>query len=179
MGSQYTCDYCGEPIETQRDTAHVHAIGWDQLGDYHATTCLDVIREAISDACGRSVGRPRTAEQRRCAEREQQRAARDAQREGWTKLPPPARERVVIETLADASMTVTEISEKLQEREDMRLVYYSAVYPTVKALLAAGELQRAHVLRRGHTVYAYSRKTGMSGPIVDLERTFNATDEAA
>lgn len=174
MSSNYVCDYCGESIDSQRDHASVHAIGWEQFGDYHVNPCLGFIRQAIEAACGTpstrsSSHRDSTAERR--ASREQW----DATREGWTQLSLLHRERLVIETIGEGKMSVGEILARWSDRPDMSNVLYGDVYPTVRALYKAGELDRAIEPVKGtrRSCQHYFRKTELAGPIADLERALD------
>lgn len=175
MSYRTHCDYCGEPIESAHDHAAVHAIGWDDLGDYHRTPCLGFIKEAVEAACGSAVGRKGNIGQQ-LQQSDPLRRIREA-RARWNDLGKAGQERLVIEVLGDGRLTNREVAEAMQANlGECYTIHDSHARNVLRHLLAAGEVVRDPEQWRGRMRYRYSRKSP-SGPIVDLERTFNEGGE--
>lgn len=191
MSVDYTCDHCGQPIESNDERASLWVRpSWKGVGRrrtervYHdnngGLTCFAEVL-ALLEQAELDGGRPTspqdsltafnlTAFKKSWAE----------QREGWTQLSLIERERLVVETLGESTLSISDLIEKWSDRPDLK-IHYPEVYPTVKALYDAGELNRSIRPVRGtaRVCNHYFRKTELSGPITDLERTFHDEPEAA
>ena len=174
MSSTHVCDYCGEAIDGERERAWVCALGgWGRFDarDYHSEPCLAIINDIIGEASG---ARPLSAREVKDAEESERMRVLKEQEERWRSLSLPQREHMVIELLAEDRLKVPAIVEKVQARLGKDAVCYGDVYSVVRRLLFSGELDRAvrDVVGRRKR-YEYFRRTTLSGPIVELEQTFN------
>jgi len=100
------------------------------------------------------------------------------QRARWTKLSMPERNRLTLELLGEDELTVREVMDRLRGELGESAVSDVDARGVLKRLLDAEEVQRKLDPNSGGTVrYRYFRNTDLSGPIVDLERTFHEQDE--
>jgi len=109
------------------------------------------------------------------AERAEQRAE---QGDRWAELSIPERHRLTLELLGEDQLTAREVRDRLRGELGESAVYDGDIRNELKRLIDAGELQRKlEPNTRGRTRYRYFRNTHLSGPIVDLERTFHEPTE--
>lgn len=178
MSNEYSDEYV-ELIETAKDAVRELLMATEPgtgLGLHSAYNTLKAMHEKGTT--------PQTTTSHGDRERQMWAARHEewaAAREGWTQLSLPERERLVIETIGEGKVPIRELLSKWNERPDMSSIHYSDVYPTVRALYKAGELDRSieRVKNTQRTCQHYFRKAKLAGPIVDLERTFHEQGEDA
>ncbi|MEJ7785437.1 MAG: hypothetical protein WKF96_11575 [Solirubrobacteraceae bacterium] len=172
MGAHYVCDYCGEPITDGRRDASMFVIGQGFHRDYHSGTCWEIVRGALDSLCGDSQRHESLAEFH-----ERWRASRA----GWTGLSQLERDRLLIGMIGNDRLSIKELIDRLATEPDRSNVLYSDLYPPLKALLVAGELDRVsepYGRKGSRTIHRYFRQTELRGPIVDLDRAFNDPTDA-
>lgn len=99
---------------------------------------------------------------------------RHEQRAQWTKLSMLERNRLTLELLGEDQLTVREVMDRLRGELGEAAVGDVDARGVLKRLLDAEEVHRKLDPNSGGTVrYRYFRNTHLSGPIVDLERTFH------
>jgi len=99
-------------------------------------------------------------------------------REQWTKLSKPERNRLTLELLGEDQLTVREVMDRLRGELGESAVGDGDTRGVLKRLLDAEEVHRKLDPNSGGTVrYRYFRNTHLSGPIVDLDRTFHEPTE--
>ncbi len=100
------------------------------------------------------------------------------QRDQWKRLSIPERHRLTLELLGEDQLTAREVRDRLRGELGDWVVHDGDVRNELRRLIDAGELQRKlEPNTRGSTRYRYFRNTHLSGPIVDLERTFHEPTE--
>ena len=179
MGAHYVCDYCGDPIEGDRDRVFISALGapgW-RCRDLHRTPCLGAVNDLLEQVSARHTVSATSA----AAETlEGARNEWKSSRAGWTGLSRPQRERLIIEAIGEDQLSVSDLVDTLATRLECENLLYSDIYPALRPLLASDELDRVMLPWRGSkTIWRYFRKT-LAGPIVDLDRAYHQpTDEAS
>lgn len=105
---------------------------------------------------------------------------RETARSIWPALRQDRREALVLEVLGDRKLTVREITDGLNELlrtpecGGRPIVWTSNVQSLLYPMLDARQLERKAEPRGQRAVrYRYFRRTGLDGPIADLERAFN------
>jgi hypothetical protein len=111
----------------------------------------------------------------------------------WRNMPRSRRESLVFDVLGDESLIIREIADRVNDelarlnREhglkqptgSGRIMYEDGIRPTVMRMLNAGQLERSpETFRKTRTRYRFTRKRGLDGPIVDLERAYHDDREA-
>ena len=184
MGVSYTCDYCGEQIDDDYRHAKILVFGsWhrDYGPDWHerhfhaenGRPCFKLVGEILEAASEPDSGRPLTPREKH----QQQQREWDEHEARWRSLSMPQREHLLLELLGENRLAVSQLAAKVQEKLGRYAAHYSDVYPVLKRMHLTGELDReSEPFRRTRTRSVYFRKD-MSGPIVDLERTFHESDE--
>jgi hypothetical protein len=190
MAMQYTCDFCGEPIEDDDTFAEMNVTGdvWESsgsssryvyrawIGHYHtrpghdSPSCYRRVLDSISAQAGNKA-------------RSEASIRKDAE-DAWRRLSRDRRESLVFQVLGDRRLVIREITAGMnaelgypqqEGRHNPRAVCESEVGNLVKRMLREGQLQReAETFNKTHTRYRYSRRRDLDGPIADLERAYNA-----
>jgi hypothetical protein len=94
-------------------------------------------------------------------------------RDAWQATSADARQRIVLEALADRQLSVTEISDRIEHEHPEYLVGYQSLQPTIKRMTASRELVRQRVERGARVLFVYTRPP-MSAEIQELERRLDA-----
>lgn len=99
-------------------------------------------------------------------EREREEAREDA----WKGMDWPARERLLLETLRDESLTKREIRTRINAEHDDLHVYESNITGLLKRMVERRELDQIAEQWKNRLRYRYRRRADLDGPIADLER---------
>ena len=196
MTVSYTCDWCGEPIESDRGAeygeAHLSATGlhedyglaYKEVGHFHAgrfraeDSCLMQAIRLVKERFGTMPGPAENpAEQFVRGPNREVVDEYGERRDEWKRTPMACKEGLIIEAFGDAQLTVRDLTERINEKlgwQTNSCLYRSSVESLVRRLLDSGQLDRDRDgWWRGRSVYRYSRKRDLTGPIVDLERAFH------
>lgn len=98
------------------------------------------------------------------------RTARRREKEAWERITVPAREHLALELIGDERVTITGLTERMEERLPECGVHRGYVEDIVRELFKRGDLDRDGLPQRG---YRYFRRQRLEGPIADLERSFH------
>ena len=99
----------------------------------------------------------------------------------WLKMPRPEREHLVLEAIGDDRLTLGELVARINEHSGVH-VHEQRLRPLVYRLHREGKLDRTRERRAssgnkpGAFRYRFFRWRELSGPIADLERTFNGEE---
>lgn len=100
------------------------------------------------------------------------------QRAQWKRLSMPERNRLTLELLGEDQLTVREVMDRLRGELGESAVGDGDTRGVLKRLLDAEEVHRKLEPNTcGAVRYRYFRNTHLSGPIVDLERTFHEQEQ--
>jgi len=184
MSVQYTCNWCGMPVDGDRcgniapgGQHEDHGLVWLGKLHFHAGRLRD------SDSCLRRAWRlleeHRGSMLRPIAPEEQERAAERAGREAffeacrrWERLSWDERASRVLQALGDERLTGRELAARIRENENDQLVPNSTeIRAAAVRMVAAGVLDQ-ELVESGRRRYCYSRRRELSGEIAELERAF-------
>ena len=183
MAMQYSCDFCGEPIQDGRFRVELEVSGHARrgyvhrdLGHYHASDerpCWEemVDRIQLIHAVSSELGPDRQAIERRIELRaadDRGREERDASwqryrelREAWRAMGRDARESLLLDVLGDDRLTGTELAEKMSvmfgASDERRPVLQSSDIRRMADAMTGTTLERIAEPFKGTLRYRYSR----------------------
>ena len=186
MATIMHCDYCGDLIEDGQwasfASISVFTVGGGvpsetrrlaRSRDFHASSARDCLGAVLA-----TVERVTTSARRH---REEAVAAMERHEQlfrAWHDKPITEREQIVLTALGEGQMSARELKDEIEAQHDCA-VYRCDLDALLRGLLKSGDLDRLQDPRTRARRNVWFRRAALSGPIVDLERAFDDSSEAA
>ena len=194
MSVSYTCDWCGEPIESERGAeygeAHLSSMGlhedyglaYKEVGHFHAgryhdsDSCLLQAIRLVKDHFG-SMPKAVSDERLQRDERDQEHRAWREARDRWRRASWDERERWMLQALGDARLTASELVDRIEANGSVG-TNPNEVRRLAARMVAAGVLDAVKEPYKSAGRYRYQHRRELDGPIADLERAYHAEEGA-
>jgi len=174
-----------ELIETARDAVHdllMESTPDSWLGLRRSYTSLRTKIEL--DDAERAVAEARDKRGEAKRRRDEDFGDQDERRDGWRRTPKERRESLLLHALGDDRLVMREITARMNveltpKRARYRTLCETDVRGLVNRMFRGGQLDRVEDPFKNKVRYRYFRKSGLEGPIVNLERAYHDDDEEA